>query len=76
MITKVLALKTNDEFVKLMNDGGLEVSDDRRKQTMDATFQSFMAQNGINEPNGVSATKTYANSKKKGRVDDGFQKRN
>ena len=53
-----------------MNDGGLEVSDDRRKQTMDVTFQSFIAQNRINEPNKVDASKTHATSKRKRNVDD------
>ena len=63
MITKTLAFKNNIEFVKLLNDGGTEVSDDRRKQIMDVTFQSFIEQNGIKASSEVV-------SKKKGSVED------
>ena len=57
MITKTLAFKNNIEFVKLLNDGGMEVSDDRRKQIMDVTFQSFIEQNGIKASSEVNSKK-------------------
>ena len=57
MITKTLAFKNNIEFVKLLNDGGMEVSDDRRKQIMDVTFQSFIEQNGIKASSEVVSKK-------------------
>ena len=72
MITKTLAFKNNIEFVKLLNDGGMDVSDERRKQIMDVTFQSFIAQNAIDTPNEVN-TKTKEDStisKKNESVDD------
>ena len=70
MITKTLEFKNNIEFVKLMNDDGMEVSDDLRKQTMDVAFQSFIAQNGINEPNKEDTSKMHATSKRKRNVDN------
>ena len=70
MITKTLEFKNNIEFFKLMNDDGMEVSDDLRKQTMDVAFQSFIAQNGINEPNKEDTSKMHATSKRKRNVDN------
>ena len=65
MITKTLAFKNNIEFVKLLNDGGMDVSDERRKQIMDVTFQSFIAQNGIAEEAQIKREDSSAESKKK-----------
>ncbi len=65
MITKTLAFKNNIEFVKLLNDGGMDVSDERRKQIMDVTLQSFIAQNGIAEESQNKKEDSSAASKKK-----------
>jgi hypothetical protein len=65
MITKTLAFKNNIEFVKLLNNGGMDVSDERRKQIMDVTFQSFIAQNGIAEESQNKKEDSSAASKKK-----------